>query len=215
MKDEKTTKDPRPPLSTPEQDRAGPPPLPRGLPPLLRRHKMEAGGPGRLTGPCGGGWGERDNPLLPEVRRKRRQHEGNGGEKPRGPSLSPGKGQRNRHHPRGTGPPPPPAPVLTSRRRGGVAFPGPARRRSPWERRRHEPYGDGRGAGPAPRGRPSNGSRPDLRLPLRYRARPGGTTSSPRPLQHPGLGGREPVRPGPTPFRGGVEGGPAGPWVGS
>lgn len=54
----------------------------------------------------------------------------------------------------------------------------PTRRRSPWERQamspgwRHEPHGDRRGAGPT-RGRPlrPNGSRPDLRLPLRYRDR--------------------------------------------
>lgn len=65
----------------------------------------------------------------------------------------------------------------------------PTRRRSPWERQamspgwRHEPHGDPRGAGPT-RGRPlrPNGSRPDLRLPLRYRDRPGGAAFSPRPL---------------------------------
>lgn len=76
----------------------------------------------------------------------------------------------------------------------------PTRRRSSWERQamspgwRHEPHGDRRGAGPT-RGRPlrPNGSRPDLRLPLRYRDRPGGAEFSPCPLprlQPPGRGER-------------------------
>lgn len=192
----------------------GPRRCPAGSLPSCGGTRWRRAGPAASQGPAGGGGGRETTPYYRRFGGSGGSMRETAGKNPEGRACPRGKARETATTP-GEPDRPPPAPVLTSRRRGGVAFPGPARRRSPWERRRHEPYGDGRGAGPAPRGRPSNGSRPDLRLPLRYRARPGGTTSSPRPLQHPGLGGREPVRPGPTPFRGGVEGGPAGPWVGS